>query len=182
MNVIYTRRWLFMIIIEHVGALVDYIGVRRSCLSANKAVNFQHSNLEIARRAQWWIVECLAGVWLSKSDILIHPDSLTITKIQHKLLYNLFKLLRTFFLPAANRYHFIVGCHEQLCCVANALATFDAYPRIFSAFWIQREQERLASTEIRLSLAAIIFQVSLAPSWWAVSSKHLKNKSNWKNS
>lgn len=68
-----------------------------------------------------------------------------------------YTFIALFILPAANRYHFIVGCHEQLCCVANALLTFDAHPRIFSAFWIQRKQERLASTEVRLSLAAIIF-------------------------
>lgn len=67
-------------------------------------------------------------------------------------------------LPSANRNHLAVSGHEQLSSMNNVLVTIDSHPREFRAFGVQREKECLASTEIRLSMSAIVLQVSFHPS------------------
>lgn len=83
-NVIYTRwrliHYLRLIVNGAFLALVD--SVLCKLLSAYKAINFKHSNLEVAGRAERWIVEGLAGVRLAETNVFVHPDCLAVTKIE----------------------------------------------------------------------------------------------------
>jgi hypothetical protein len=75
--------------------------------------------------------------------------------------------------PATDGDHLVVCRHEQLRCVAHVLVTVDAHPGILCPLWIEREEECLTRTEIRLSLATVVLEVSLAPSGGAVGTENL---------
>lgn len=85
MNEIYTRRRLTLIIVgAFLPALVEVDEDFGESLNAHEAVNFQHSYLEVSGCAQRWVVEGFAGVSLAISNVFVHPNCLTIAKIQRK--------------------------------------------------------------------------------------------------
>lgn len=67
---------------EHLWALVEMCCVsfvwRDLC--TDEAVNFQHSNLEVARCTKRRVVEGFTCIRLAKSDVLVHPNCLAIAK------------------------------------------------------------------------------------------------------
>lgn len=54
-----------------------------SYLSAHKSVNLQHANLKVARGTQRRIVERLTPVRLAETNVLVHPNGLSVTVNGH---------------------------------------------------------------------------------------------------
>jgi len=150
-NVIYTRWRLFIIKNGAFLALVE-IFFSVLLLSAHKTVNFQDANLEIAWCAQRWIIKGFASVRFAESDVLVHPNSLTIT--------------------SANRDHFMISSHEEFWSMAEVFVAVNSHPWILSAFWIQWEQECFSCTEVSLPLTTIVFHIPFAPSRGQICSEY----------
>lgn len=130
------------------------------CL-VRKAIHLQHPDLEVAAVAQGRIVERLATVRLPVTDVFVHPYRLTLPLSMQ--INSLDRMSRYDDLPSSNGDHLGIGSHEQLGAVPDFVALYPD-PGVLGAFRVQREQERLAGPEIRLSLSPVVLRVALAPS------------------
>lgn len=56
------------------------MGLRTKCLDASEPINLHHFDLKIPARTKRGVVERLATVRFTKPQVLVHPDSLSVTK------------------------------------------------------------------------------------------------------
>lgn len=56
----------------------------------------------------------------------------------------------------------------------QAFVALDAHPGVLGPLGVQREEERLAGTEVRLPLAAVVLQVALEPPGRTVGAEYLE--------